>query len=51
MQNNSRIRAIEKMFWVKRERFDSLGKPVPKERTNHRNTFLGGLSENPRFSG
>jgi len=37
-------------FGSKRGRFDPLGKPTPKEHTHHRSTFLGALSENPRFS-
>ena len=42
---------LKMVFGDKKGRFDPLGKSIPKEHTHHRNTFLGGLSENPRFSG
>ena len=48
MQNDSLIRLIENVFGGKKGRFDPL---TPKEHTHHRNTFMGALSENPRFSG
>jgi len=51
MQNDSLIRPLKMVFGVKKGRFDTLGKPTPKENTHHRNTFLGAQSENPRFSG
>jgi len=50
MQNNSHIRTIENGFGGKEEDITPWANRY-KGTHHHRNTFLGALSENPRFSG